>query len=107
MKAATLKYIISLFFVSLLLFKAATSIISVFSSRLDKPVTEFLMETEDKKNSSRAETSLEEELFGKALLPEEFVFITNNTSTEIDALTETLPGVYLDTLTPPPNSLSC
>ena len=106
MKAATLKYIISLFFVSLLLFKAGVSIVSVFSSRLNEPVAEMLMENEEKKSSSRAESSIEEELFGKALLPEEFVFIANNISTEIVAITEPLPGIYLDTLTPPPNSLS-
>ena len=107
MKAATLKYIISLFFVSLLLFKVGVSLVSVFSSRLNEPITELLMETEEKKNNSRAENSIEEELFGKALLPEEFVFISNNTAKETVVITESLPGVYLDTLTPPPNSQSC
>lgn len=107
MKPATLKYIISLFFASLLLVKVAVSIVSVFSSALNEPITELLMETEEKKNSSKAENSVEEELFGKALLPEEFVFITNSTSKEIHAITESLPGVYLDTLTPPPNNFSC
>jgi len=107
MKAATLKYIISLFFASLLLIKVAVSIVSVLSSQFNEPITEWLMGSEEKKNGSRAENSIEEELFGKALLPEEFVFIANTISKELVVITESLPGVYLDTLTPPPNSPSC
>lgn len=103
MKASTLKFIISLFFTSLLLIKVAVSVVSVFSSGLNEPMTEVLMETEEKKNKSKAETSIEEEVFGKALLPGENIFITNITTREPEAITESLPGVYLDTLTPPPN----
>lgn len=104
MKASTSKFIISLFFTSLLLIKVGVSVLSVFSADLNEPMTEMLMETEEKKEKSKAEASIEEELFGKALLPGENIFLANFTTSDPEAITEPLPGVYLDTLTPPPNA---
>lgn len=106
MRTSPARYIVSLFFVALMVFKGATFLVSVLSSHLeDIPISELLMDLdqEEKKGSAKTETG-PDELFDKAVLPADDLLITQTISTRIRSGAESLQAVYLDTLTPPPNT---
>jgi hypothetical protein len=108
MREKTLKYIVSLFFMFTLLFKATGSLVMIFSTSFDNEViTELLMdqEKEEKKGNGKTEAGADE-LFEKAVLPAEDFLLLAIHSTLQSNDTESLQNVYPDTLTPPPNTIS-
>jgi hypothetical protein len=109
MKSRAIKYIISLFFAGLLLFKGVVFVTMIVSLPFDKiDMTELLMESdqEEKKGGSKAETNADE-LFENAVLPPDDIFCNSIVTSEIFNDNESLANVYLDMVTPPPNYLSC
>lgn len=96
---------ISLFLISLLLFKGTGILLTVFPSAFKSlAVAELLLESEqEKKGNARGETA-PDELFEKALLPADGFPLMAPAAEPWAGTDESLPDVYLDTLTPPPNT---
>lgn len=107
MKGKSTKLFISLFFISILLFKAAGSLTLIYATTFDEiAISELLVEREqeEKKGNAKSEAGIDE-LFEKAVLPAEESFALLLNSTMISSDNEPLQDTYPDTLTPPPNSL--
>ena len=105
MRSILFRRIISFCLATLLIFKGAVFLSTVYISHSDIQISELLMETEqeEKKGNSKAETSMDE-LFDKAVLSSADSFVIIKSSTQIPAVAEALQQVYLDQLTPPPNA---
>jgi hypothetical protein len=105
MRAILFRRIISFCLATLLIFKGAVFLSTVYISHSDIQISELMMETEqeEKKGGTKAETSMDE-LFDKAVLSSSEFFVIIRSSTEIPAVAESLQDVYLDQLTPPPNA---
>lgn len=104
---AAFKYTIGLFLVLLLLFKGTGILLTVFPSAFKNLLTaELLMETDqEKKGNSKTETA-PDEWFEPLLLATVFQLIIPGSNRIIEK-SQSLPNVYLDTSTPPPNTQSC
>lgn len=102
------KYIISLFFISLLLAKGACILATVFSARDNNFIaTELVSEQEqEKKGNTRSETGADE-LFEKALLPENPFELALLATSYPNSTDESLQDFFPDTITPPPNRIAC
>lgn len=105
MRAILFRRIISFCLATLLIFKGAVFLSTVYISHSEIQISELMMETEqeEKKGGNKAETSMDE-LFDKAVLSSSEFFVIIRSSTEIPAVAESLQDVYLDELTPPPNA---
>jgi hypothetical protein len=106
MRAILFRRIISFCLATLLIFKGAVFLSTVYISHSDIQISELLMETEqeEKKGGNKAAETSMDELFDKAVLSSSEFFVIIRSSTEIQGAAESLQDVYLDELTPPPNA---
>lgn len=96
-----LRHIISLFFISILLIKGSYTLVSMTCPGGDIVVAELLAEPEENKGGAKGGAA--DELFEKALLPENDLFFVSVVAEYSNYSDASLPDVYPDTLTPPPN----
>jgi hypothetical protein len=104
MRARLFLHITSFFFAALLICKSLAFISIAFYSHSSIEIAEMMMDTEqEEKKGNKAETGIDE-LLDKAILPPEEFTPGSKSSRPMPAEQGSLPAIYLDLLTPPPNA---